>query len=258
MRGAQLLPDPMVVEAGPFLRVNELYGPVLQGEGPRTGQPAVFLRTAGCNLDCSWCDTPYSWDWTRHDVAKESHSLRTEDVALRIKALLAGVPFPGLVITGGEPMLQQKALARLLPRVVYHTRWVGVETNGTRPVLHTPLYDYVTDWVLSIKLKSSGVDKAKRTLKREAMDHWRMMANRAKVSVVFKPVVTSLEDIPEVEAIADRLSLHVSQVWVMPEGTTAESQVAPWVRDLEREVVARGWNLTLRQHILLHPGEREV
>ena len=55
-----------------LLNVNEIFGPTIQGEGPHTGRLVGFLRLAGCNLACSWCDTPYSWDWTKYDKAEES------------------------------------------------------------------------------------------------------------------------------------------------------------------------------------------
>ena len=45
------------------LTVSEIFGPTFQGEGPFTGRAAVFLRLGRCNLDCKWCDTPYTWDW---------------------------------------------------------------------------------------------------------------------------------------------------------------------------------------------------
>ena len=51
------------------LVVAEVFGPTFQGEGPSTGQRAGFVRLGRCNLDCSWCDTPYTWDWERFDPA---------------------------------------------------------------------------------------------------------------------------------------------------------------------------------------------
>ena len=81
----------------------------LQGEGASIGVPTVFLRLATCNLTCTWCDTRYTWDWQGYDYDKEVMSLPVEDVEKRV--LEFGCP--RLVITGGEPMMQQKALASL-------------------------------------------------------------------------------------------------------------------------------------------------
>ncbi len=46
------------------MQVNEIFKSI-QGEGPNFGKPAIFLRTAQCNLKCIWCDTKYTWDWIK-------------------------------------------------------------------------------------------------------------------------------------------------------------------------------------------------
>ena len=74
----------------------------LQGEGARCGSPAVFLRLAGCNLACKWCDTKHSWG--------NGILCSVRDVA----AHLAEYNCTSLVITGGEPLLQQGPLEKLL------------------------------------------------------------------------------------------------------------------------------------------------
>jgi len=47
----------------PLIRINEIFGPTFQGEGQTIGKLSEFVRVSGCNLTCSWCDTPYTWDW---------------------------------------------------------------------------------------------------------------------------------------------------------------------------------------------------
>src|SRR5262245_52198924 len=64
------------------LVVSEVFGPTWQGEGPSIGRRCGFVRLGRCNLACTWCDTPYTWDWERYDPAKELHRrLVTEVVA---------------------------------------------------------------------------------------------------------------------------------------------------------------------------------
>ncbi len=114
----------------------------LQGEGPRCGTPAVFLRLAGCNLHCSWCDTRYSW--------VRGCELAVEAVAER----LLSYGCPSIVITGGEPLLQSAELERLL-ELLPADFYVEVETNGTLPP--TPaLVGRVNQWNVSPKLSHSG------------------------------------------------------------------------------------------------------
>ena len=81
----------------------------LQGEGITAGAPSVFLRLATCNLSCTWCDTKYTWDWERYDFKQEVVSLSSTEVEGRVVSF----DCPRLVITGGEPLLQQKELAPL-------------------------------------------------------------------------------------------------------------------------------------------------
>ena len=94
----------------------------LQGEGPYTGYPAVFVRLAGCNLQCPGCDTEYT---------NGRETLTVQEIVARIErsyAHIAGKHRPMIVITGGEPFRQNLAiLCKTLTRY-YH---VQIETNGT-------------------------------------------------------------------------------------------------------------------------------
>ena len=114
----------------------------LQGEGPSLGRPSTFVRLSRCNLACHWCDTAYTWRFTgdnrfhRDDLAfvrsDNQFTMSEEDLAQTI----AGMEPDRLVITGGEPLLQGAALARMvthlntlradivpLPRILRSTRW---------------------------------------------------------------------------------------------------------------------------------------
>ncbi|MFA7588082.1 MAG: 7-carboxy-7-deazaguanine synthase QueE, partial [Novosphingobium sp.] len=108
----------------------------LQGEGPSIGRACAFVRLSRCNLACHWCDTAYTWrfagDNRPHDdnlsFARGDNQVVLDevDVAARITALGQ----PRLVITGGEPLLQGAALARMASQLAPEIR-IEIETNGT-------------------------------------------------------------------------------------------------------------------------------
>lgn len=121
-------------------RVKEIFGPTLQGEGLHAGMPCMFLRLAGCNAwdgraetraasACPYCDTDFRGGET-----------------LDLDAILArsGTPSPGhgLVLTGGEPLLQ--ADAALLAALGSRFPWVDIETNGTRPCPPRPANVFIS------------------------------------------------------------------------------------------------------------------
>ena len=230
-----------LTEVEATLVVNEVFGPTIQGEGPSCGQPAAFVRLGRCNLACRFCDTSYTWDWERHDPAAELHTMSVADVLGRLDAMGA----PMVVVTGGEPLLQQRHLAPLLDGVKARGWRVEVETAGTiAPTLPEALVD---QWNVSPKLASSGMEEERR-LKPEVLEAFGRTGR-----AVFKFVVCEPGELAEVDAIVTRCRLE--PVWVMPEGTDAATIVTR-LEELAGPVVARGWNLTPRLHILAWGDER--
>jgi 7-carboxy-7-deazaguanine synthase len=224
------------------LLVCEIFGPTFQGEGPSAGQRAVFVRLARCNLSCTWCDTPYSWDWTRFDPATESFWIEADEVVQRIRQIAA----PLVVITGGEPLLGQHQLAPLVQACEADGRAVEIETNGTV----TPsdaLLAYVTRFNVSPKLSNAQLP-AERRIRPAPL---RVFAGSGKA--VFKFVVEQVSDLDEVAVLQERFGLE--PVWIMPQATDATSVVV-MMRNLADDVLARGWNLAIRLHVLLWEDAR--
>lgn len=220
------------------LNVSEWFGPTIQGEGPHAGQLSTFLRLAGCNLTCSWCDSAYTWDWTRFDRADEVHRMVPADVA---EALTA---HPGrIIVTGGEPLLQAPGLAQVLDLLRH--RLFDVETNGTRPLGDTAeFWDMI---ICSPKIiPSAGQPALARSLDPSVTDDPR---------TVFKFVVADDRDLDACTGLVREHRLPADRVWLMPEGTDAATLTGrmPWLMEA---AVERGFNITSRLHVYGWGDER--
>lgn len=226
------------------LVVSEVFGPTWQGEGPSLGRRAGFVRLGRCDLACTFCDTPYTWDWTRFDPAVELHRRGADDLVEQ----LADMQIELVVVSGGEPLLQQRNLVGLLAAVRDRGWRVEVETAGH----HAPsdeLVALVDRFNVSPKLESSGNPRDRR-YKPDAL---RALRDTGKAA--FKFVATGPGDLDEIAAIVDDCAIDAGEVWVMPEGTDPATVIAR-SRELAEDVLERGWNLTTRLHVLLWGDER--
>lgn len=225
----------------------------LQGEGVAAGRPSVFVRLSGCNLHCHWCDTPYTWNFAgtgfshrddaKHDRAANRVTWEVEQAAAAVRSFGC----PHLVFTGGEPLLQQPALAALCATLGpgYH---VEIESNGTMPL--TPAFDrHVHQLNLSLKLAHSANSTAER-LKPEVVS-----AYARDPRAWFKFVVATEDDVAEVHALAAAHDIPAARILLMPEGTAGETlhQRMAWLAPL---CLARGYRLSDRLHIHLYGDTR--
>jgi organic radical activating enzyme len=228
------------------LVVSEVFGPTWQGEGPSLGRRAGFVRLGRCGLACTFCDTPYTWRWDDHDPAVE---LTTRDTAGVVAEVLA-MDVPLVVVTGGEPLLQQSHLPALLRPLRDAGKEIEIETAGVIAA-DAAVADLVTRWNVSPKLANSGNDLDRR----HRPDVLRAFAATGRTA--FKFVAVDAADLDEVQAIVDECGLRADTVWVMPEGTDPAT-VVERSRALAEPVLARGWNLTSRLHVLLWGDRRGV
>jgi 7-cyano-7-deazaguanosine (preQ0) biosynthesis protein QueE len=228
-----------------FLVVNEIFGPTVQGEGESLGLPAVFLRVAGCSLSCTWCDTPYSWDWTRHDRGQNATRMSSDEAWDRVIELARGTSTTTLVLTGGEPALQAKGLVPIA-WVASRAGWrVEVETAGAVDL--GELADAVDLVTVSPKMTSSGMD----TETRLNLDVLRSLATRSNVA--WKFVIDDARDLDEADDLVTDLGLD--EVILMPQATTAEA-VLEKLRWLVPQAITRGHRVTPRLHTLVWGDER--
>lgn len=137
----------------------------LQGESSFAGLPCVFVRMAGCNLRCSWCDSEYTF--------KGGYKLSQNDVLTEVARLS---PTGGLVeITGGEPLLQEREIVPLMRELLARGYTVLIETSGERPLENVPADVHK---IVDVKCPASGEVGSFR------MDNLRHIGSRDEVKFV--------------------------------------------------------------------------
>jgi len=238
-------------DVGPTLSVSELFGPTIQGEGPTQGRATMFLRLGLCNLDCSWCDTPYTWDWTgkngtKFDRTKELVTMPVSDIVTQLKN--ESGPVRRVVITGGEPLVQKRNLEHLVNALVTEGYEVEIETNGTQTA-STELLDAV-QLNVSPKLANSGIDIARRL----DLDVLHQLIGHG---ATLKFVVASDRDLDEVDEIVSLLEVDASRVYLMPEGIDAET-IMEALPSVMEAASSRGYNVSPRLHVLAYNNLRGV
>jgi 7-carboxy-7-deazaguanine synthase len=122
------------------MKVSEMFRSI-QGEGKNQGRPCTFIRLAGCNLRCSWCDTGYA-----RDGGSEMTAAGIFSRAVELRGLF-------VCITGGEPLLQGEELLPLVARLSEHGFSIEIETNGTIDFRRFQEYASVC---MDVKCPSSG------------------------------------------------------------------------------------------------------
>ena len=224
----------------------EAFGPTIQGEGAAAGRVSSFVRFGGCNLSCSWCDSPYTWDAERFD-------LRQEITMLGVDEILARVPeAPLTIVTGGEPLLNQRKpeFHELLTRLRARGTEIHVETNGTI-VPNAETVALVDVFMVSPKLPHAG--EHKRTQDPALARGWQLIHGTAEAHL--KVVCETVEDVHRTRDLADRHSWPAHHVWIMPEGTTTDvlNTRFPILADA---AVALGINLSHRLHVIAWGDKR--
>ncbi|HYE21434.1 MAG TPA: 7-carboxy-7-deazaguanine synthase QueE [Tepidisphaeraceae bacterium] len=230
------------------MKVSELFYSV-QGEGKLLGVPSVFVRASGCNLRCSWCDTPYaSWD-------PQGEDLPVGAIVDKVRAL-AGDACRHVVFTGGEPAIMPDAepLCAALKSLGYH---ITLETAAT---VYKPLAIDLAS--LSPKLSNSTPHHREGGKFAAAHDRQRINVDTIQKFIDTTPefqlkfVVSTPQDVTEIDVLLPQLrNVKNTDVQVMPEGTDTPtlSQRSLWLADLCKQT---GWRLSPRLHVLIWGNKR--
>ncbi|WP_316568868.1 7-carboxy-7-deazaguanine synthase QueE [Neobacillus sp. YIM B06451] len=130
--------------------VMEIFGPTIQGEGMVMGRKSMFVRTAGCDYKCSWCDSAFTWDGSEKERIR---MMAPMDVFQELKEL-GGDNFDHVTITGGNPALIGEAMKQFIELLHQSNIEVGLETQGSK---WQDWFYLVNDLTISPKPPSSGM-----------------------------------------------------------------------------------------------------
>lgn len=228
------------------LPVAEVFGPTLQGEGPHAGQLVQFVRLGGCNLACSWCDEPQTWDGSRFVLRDENPMTAVAEVLSQLRGGMT------TVVTGGEPLIHQRsdAWAALLHGLHASGCPIHVETNGTVVPTRVTMH-HVDHYSVSPKLGNAGSHR--RGQSPLLADGWLRVIGSS--SAVLKFVCLDEDDVVEATVIAREYGWPLEQVWVMPEGRTEAELAFRWPV-IASAAVRHGVNATNRLHVLAWGDQR--
>ncbi|KAB8139349.1 7-carboxy-7-deazaguanine synthase QueE [Gracilibacillus oryzae] len=107
--------------------VLEIFGPTIQGEGMVLGRKTMFVRTAGCDYSCAWCDSAFTWDGS----AKEEIRMMESEAVLTELKTIGGENFDHVTISGGNPALLA-SIGELIDLLHSQDMEVALETQGSR------------------------------------------------------------------------------------------------------------------------------
>ncbi len=228
------------------MQVSEIFKSI-QGEGRLVGVVSVFVRLAGCNLHCRWCDTAYAL------AVNHGRKYTVSEIVDEVR----GYGGRYGVVTGGEPLLSDE-LPELLGRLHYGGLHLTVETNGT---VYRDI-DSVCDLVsISPKMSNSvpwgGMYAEQHNRHRLNIDVIRAFMDHNKYQLKF--VVEREADLDEIEQLLGQLGglgdEQSDRICLMPQARTRHEyvEISPCVA---KWCIDRGWTFSPRLQVELWGGQR--
>lgn len=224
------------------MRIAEIFHSV-QGEGSLVGVPSIFVRTSGCNLRCSWCDTPYtSWN-------PEGEDFSIDEILSRVGEFPAA---RHVVLTGGEPMIAP-GIVELSARLHARAMHITIETAGT---VTAPVACHLMS--ISPKLSNSmpeGTFRAQHERLRRQPDVLRRLMDKYDYQLKF--VIEREDDLNEVRSLVAEVGAPPGRVILMPEGTSSEvlHTRGVWIAEICKQ---QGYRFSPRLHVDLYGNRRGV
>ncbi len=246
-----------MTDPAPELNLVEIFWSV-QGEGVLLGEPCVFVRLGQCDLRCSWCDSPETWqraDRCRIEIAAGSE--RFEDVenpvkvseACRAASLLSQGAQDLVSITGGEPLLQPEGVRALAEALRAKGARILLETHGLAVEALSRVADVVDiismDWKLASSVRRASDRRGASVAPFHELHERFLCSARSQAEVYVKVVVTTTTEQEELDEVCRRVARCA------PETTLILQPVTPHgpVRDSPGSARLLEWVRSCREHL---------
>ena len=229
------------------IKYSEIFHSV-QGEGSLVGTPSVFFRTSYCNLRCSWCDTPYT-----------SHKPENKDIDIE-EAIdkICAYDCDHVVITGGEPFIQEGQLRELCEGLSLSNKHITIETNGTI------CFPVIANLISCSPKTRNSFPTLDQVSERGQERHEKLRYNPKVLKTFikeyhhqFKFVINTPEDLVEIKKIVEDIGIDPQNVFLMPEGRTTPEilQKEYWVIE---KCIKLGYRYSDRLQVRLWSDRRGV
>ena len=225
----------------------------IQGEGDRVGELSYFIRLAGCNLKCAWCDTKYASRPSETAV----QMIDIKDIVDEVRKIEDRIIRPFVIIfTGGEALIHKKEIKKCIKLLDDNNLLsrVEIETNGTILPIHQITNFFSPNSIaynISPKLLSSK-NNPKKSINIKTL---RFFNNNTPC--IFKFVIKTNEDWYQMKQIILDVKIKRNRVYVMPEGKT-DAELKKNAKKLINKVIEGGYNFSPRLHIWLWGSKKGV
>lgn len=235
------------------MRISEIFYSI-QGEGTNIGQPAIFTRLAGCHLRCVWCDSKFTWNM------KSGKEMSTTEIIQKIRKF----PCTHLVITGGEPLIQQSGIKDLIVKLQQKKKFITnnsklktIQTNFKNPFfieietsgsLSPQINEYIDQYNCSPKLGNS---------KNRPINYQLSLSKFPAEKTWYKFVIDQPADLREVKNFIKKHKLPQNRIILMPQGITREeiAERSIWLAKICKK---ENWRYSTRLHIEIWGNKRGV
>ncbi len=239
----------------PKIKLCEVFKSI-QGEGPNTGIPSIFIRFFGCNLQCTWCDTKYSW----HPNFAEYKEFNLEEI---IKKILDFGDVQNIVFTGGEPSLFQKEIKLIVDKLLgCHSRVGG---NPGQKILiskkdtprHVPTFELETNGSFPIEDNFWNTINISPKLKNSGNKKYKIRANNFPEKTFWKFVIESEKDLEEIFEIQKEYNISNEKIYLMPQAQT-KKEIEKKSQEILELCVKYNFRFSSRLHIWIFDDKKGV